>query len=295
MECTSTRLPYRQTGAFSKIALDYIDQDPSLRPFFSHPPSLQGLQQAINERKKFPTNRKVLVDVLQKQYASTIVTAATQKNIDSLLGDDTFTITTAHQNNIFTGPLYFIYKILHVIKLSATLNESYPLQHFVPVFYIGTEDADFEELNHIYLGDEKLEWKTKQTGAVGRMKIDKGLVALIDRMEGQLVVEPNGNEIISLIRKYYTIGKELQTATFQLVNELFGEYGLVILLPDNADLKRQMRTIFQDDLLNQVASDIVEKTAAHLDEAGYKVQANPREINLFYLEDGIRERIIEKK
>ncbi|HZI54232.1 MAG TPA: bacillithiol biosynthesis cysteine-adding enzyme BshC [Chitinophagaceae bacterium] len=294
MECTSTRLPYRQTGAFSKIALDYIDQDTALRPFFSHPPSLRGLEQAINERKKFPTNRKVLVDVLQKQYAATTVTAATQKNIDALLSVNTFTITTAHQNNIFTGPLYFIYKILHVIKLSTTLNESYPGQHFVPVFYMGTEDADLEELNHIYLGDEKLEWNTKQTGAVGRMKIDKDLVALIDRMEGQLVVEPNGKEIISLIRKYYTIGKELQIATFQFVNDLFGEYGLVVLLPDNAELKRQMRTVFQDDLLQQVASEIVEKSAASLDLAGYKVQANPREINLFYLEDGIRERIVEK-
>src|SRR5688572_19974258 len=281
MECTSTRLPYRQTGAFSKIALDYIDQDTALRPFFSHPPSLRGLEQAINERKKFPTNRKVLVDVLQKQYAATTVTAATQKNIDALLSVNTFTITTAHQNNIFTGPLYFIYKILHVIKLSTTLNESYPGQHFVPVFYMGTEDADLEELNHIYLGDEKLEWNTKQTGAVGRMKIDKDLVALIDRMEGQLVVEPNGKEIISLIRKYYTIGKELQIATFQFVNDLFGEYGLVVLLPDNAELKRQMRTVFQDDLLQQVASEIVEKSAASLDLAGYKVQANPREINLF--------------
>ena len=288
MECTSTRLPYRQTGAFSKIALDYIDQDPSLRPFFSHPPSIQGLQQAIDERKKFPTNRKVLVDVLQKQYSATTLTAATQKNINSLLSVDTFTITTAHQNNIFTGPLYFIYKILHVIKLSATLNDLYADQHFVPVFYIGTEDADLEELNHIYLGGEKLEWNTKQTGAVGRMKIDRQLVSLIDRMEGQLSVEPNGAQIISLIRKHYTAGKELQTATFQFVNDLFGEFGLVVLLPDNADLKKQMVNVFRDDLLQQTASEVVEKTAARLDEAGYKVQAYPREINLFYLEEGNR-------
>ncbi|HEX6192016.1 MAG TPA: bacillithiol biosynthesis cysteine-adding enzyme BshC [Chitinophagaceae bacterium] len=294
MECTSTRLPYRQTGAFSKIALDYIDQAPALRPFYSHLPSLQGLQQAMNERKKFPTDRKVLVNVLQNQYADVEITAATKKNIEALLSPDTFTITTAHQNNIFTGPLYFIYKILHVIKLSETLNTTYPGQHFVPVFYIGTEDADLEELNHIYLGDDKLKWDTKQTGAVGRMKIDKQLVLLIDRLEGQLVVEPHGGEIISLIRKYYTVGRDLQTATFQFVNDLFGEFGLVVLLPDNADLKKQMRKIFEDDLLQQTASEIVENAAEHLDEAGYKVQAYPREINLFYLQDGMRERIVEK-
>ena len=52
-----------------------------------------------------------------------------------------------------------------------------------------------------------------------------------------------------------------------------------------------MIDIFKDDLLNQSASDIVERSAEKLSGSGYKVQANPREINLFYLEDGVRERI----
>jgi hypothetical protein len=57
---TSTRLPYRQTGAFSKIALDYIDQAAALKHFFTHPPTLQGIQKAIESRKKFDTDRKFL-------------------------------------------------------------------------------------------------------------------------------------------------------------------------------------------------------------------------------------------
>jgi uncharacterized protein YllA (UPF0747 family) len=65
------------------------------------------------------------------------------------MSEDTFTITTAHQNNIFTGPLYFIYKILHAIKLADHLNTIIPEHKFVPLFYIGSEDADLEELNHI--------------------------------------------------------------------------------------------------------------------------------------------------
>ena len=294
MNCTSTRLPYRQTGAFSKIALDYIDQAAALQPFFAHAPSLQGIQSAIEQRKKFATNRKLLVDVLKKQYQGISSTSAVEKNIASLLSDNTFTITTAHQNNIFTGPLYFIYKILHTIRLADQLRSAFPEQHFVPVFYMGTEDADLDELNHIYLGGEKLEWETRQTGAVGRMKIDKGLLSLIDRMEGQLLVEPFGNEIMSMIRQFYQPGKTLQSATFEFVDALLGEYGLIVLLPDEASLKNAMHSIFEDDLLHQTASGIVESTANQLDEAGYKVQANPREINLFYLEEGIRERIIEK-
>ncbi len=71
---------------------------------------------------------------------------------------------------------------------------------------------------------------------------------------------------------------------------MFAEYGLIVLLPDNADLKRIMLPVFEDDLFNQTASSIVEKTIERLGEH-YKVQANPRAINLFYLEGSIRERI----
>jgi bacillithiol biosynthesis cysteine-adding enzyme BshC len=294
MDCISTRLPYRQTAAFNKTALDYIDQSASLRAFFAHPPTLQGIQKAIEARKQFDTNREVLVRELKKQYEGVETNERVKKNIESLLSKETFTITTAHQNNIFTGPLYFIYKILHAIRLAEYLNESLPANHFVPVFFIGSEDADLEELNHINISGETLTWNTKQKGAVGRMKVDKELVALVATLEGQLSVLPHGNEIITLIRKYYKEGHTIQDATYRFVNALFGEYGLVIILPDNASFKKQMLPVFEDDLLHQTASGIVEDAANKLQDAGYKVQANPREINLFYLKDDLRERIVKK-
>ena len=291
MDCISTRLPYRQTGVFSRIALDYIDRAPAIEPFFAYTPTLQGIQQAIAARKKYQTNRPLLVRELKKQYEGAAVHDKVKSNIDLLLADDTFTITTAHQNNIFTGPLYFIYKIIHAIKLAGHLKASLPAYNFVPVFYIGSEDADLEELNHIHLGEEKLTWQTSQHGAVGRMKADRQLTGLIARIEGQLSVLPHGDEIISLLKKYYIEGTTIQDATFRLVNSLFEEFGLVVLLPDNAALKEQVSGIFEDDLLHQAASGIVEQTAKNLETAGYKVQANPREINLFYLKDDMRERI----
>ena len=291
MDCKSTRIPYRQTNHFSKTILDYIDRSPALKPFFTYPTTLQGVKKAIEDRKQFNYNRSVLVQELQKQYATVELPAKTKDNIELLASSNTFTFTTAHQNNIFTGPLYFIYKILHTIKLAEYCKTNLPEYDFVPVFYIGSEDADLDELNHIYIGGQKIVWNTKQTGAVGRMKVDKELVKLIGLMEGQLSVLPNGDEILKLMKECCKEGDTIQHSTFKIVNALFGEYGLVVLLPDNAELKRQMIQVFKDDLLHQRASDIVERTAERLDKAGYKVQANPREINLFYLKDNIRERI----
>ncbi len=291
MDFIATRLPYRETGSFSKTVLDYIDQSPSLQPFYAHPVNKQGVLKAIEARKQFNTDRKTLVAELKKQYANVPASAKVNAHIEQLLNANTFTITTAHQNNIFTGPLYFIYKIVHAIKLADELKAALPENNFVPVYYIGSEDADLDELNNITVGGQKLVWPTKQTGAVGRMKIDKELAKLIVSLEGQLSVLPHGNEIISLLKEHYKEGVTVQDATFSFVHHLFAEYGLIVLLPDNAALKAAMNDIFKDDLLQQTASGIVQTTAEKLAAAGYKVQANPREINLFYLKGSLRERI----
>jgi bacillithiol biosynthesis cysteine-adding enzyme BshC len=295
MEFTSARLPYRQTNCFTKIILDYLDHAEGLKPFYDHTPSLQGIQKAITGRQRFSTNRKILVQELKKQYSDVQQNDAVKKSIEALLSENTFTITTAHQPNIFTGPLYFIYKILHAIKLAQHCQASLPQYNFIPVFYMGSEDADLDELGHFYLNGEKTVWNTKQTGAVGRMKIDKELLRLITQLEGQLSVLTSGDEILSIIKDCYKEGVQVQDATFKLINTLFGEYGLIVLIPDNAALKKQAEEIFKDDLLNETASGIVEQTAGGLQAVGYRLQANPREINLFYLKDDIRDRIVKVK
>jgi len=291
MNFTAQRIPYRQTGSFSKVVLDYIDHAAELRKFYGHPPTLKGMKAAMAERKSFTTDRAVLVKELHDQYAGIAVSEEVKKNIDLLLEENSFTITTAHQPNLFTGPLFFIYKILHAIRLADFCKKSFPGKNFVPVFYMGSEDADLDELGHCWLEGEKFVWETGQKGAVGRMKIDKALTGLVDRMEGQLGVLPYGEEIIRLVRSCYEEGRTVQEATLHFLNSLFGEFGLLVLIADRPALKKRMQTVFEDDLLNQSASGIVSATAEKLEKAGYKVQAHPREINLFYLKDDLRNRI----
>src|SRR5215204_34912 len=286
-------VPYNQTNAFTKIVLDYLKGSEELKPFYDQPSSLTGIEETLRKKQLQPVNRKVLVQVLQEQYSKIETTATVTKNIELLLSDKTFTLTTAHQPNLFTGPLYFIYKILHTIKLTDYLNKQLSAYHFVPVYYMGSEDADFAELNHTYVKGKKIEWKKLQSGAVGRMLVDASLIQLIDELQSQLYAEANIDDVINSLKRCYTIGKTIQTATFELVNELYGKYGLVVLIPDNAAFKRQMISVFADDIFNQTSSLIVEKTSARL-EPHYKVQANPREINLFYLKDNTRERIVKE-
>lgn len=289
MDCNSTNVSLEQTGYFSKIIIDYCNQSSSIQPFYQHPVSVEGIRAAIEARKSVNTDRGLLVTELEKQYAGITTTAAVQHNIQRLSLPNTFTITTAHQPAIFTGHLYFIYKILHVIKLAERFTKEFPGHYFVPVFWMGSEDADLDELGHVYLNGEKLVWDTKQTGAVGRMNT-KGLDKLIHRIEGELSVQFYGKALTELLRTCYLNSPDIQTATFKLINALFGEYGLIVIIPDTANLKKVMEPVFREDLLQQTPAAIVRKTIDRLSQH-YKAQAHPRDINLFYFKDNVRELI----
>ena len=290
METTCEYISYESTGYFSKMIIDYIKGDEKLKPFYKYTVSLEGIKAAIEARKQFETPRTLLVEELRKQYQNLSLTDKQEQNLTVLLQPNTFTVCTAHQPNIFTGHLYFIYKILHAVKLADFLNGKIPENKFIPVYYMGSEDADLEELGHINLNGEELVWETKQTGAVGRMKVDKQLIKLIDRIAGELEVEKNGKELVNLLRAAYKEGVFIQQATLQLVNELFKDFGLLVIIPDNAELKKQFIPIVKKELIEQFSHSLVEKTGKQLNEH-YKVQASGREINLFYLTETRRERV----
>lgn len=292
MQSDCTYLPYSHTGYFSTLVSHYISGHHDLRPFYDFTPDVEGIKAAVAARKQFNTNRKLLVDVLKEQYKNVPLTAKQEQYIEQLGSDNTFTVCTAHQPNIFTGYLYFIYKIVHAIKLAETLTNNADGNSFVPVYYMGSEDADLEELGHIFLDGKKYEWKTNQQGAVGRMKVDKALVQLITEISGQLLVHPHGAAMVALMQECYKEGQTIQQATFDFVNHLFAEYGLLILLPDNRLLKNEFAPVIKKELLEQFSHTAVAATVAAFPST-YKVQAAGRQLNLFYLQDGSRERIEE--
>lgn len=294
MDCTATKIPFSETGYFSRIVTDYLNGAAALKDAYKYYPDIKGIESQIQSRLSYQFNRKALVEGLKEQYQNIGTSQATKENIELLADTNTFTITTAHQPNIFTGPLYFIYKILHAIKLAVHCNELFPQYRFVPVFFMGSEDADLDELGHIYLNNEILEWKTTQSGAVGRMKVDQHLLRLISRIESEVGVLPHAEEIIELVKKYYTADTEIQMATLGFVNEIFKDYGLVILVPDSRNMKSIAIDLFKEELLHQSSEKLVETTGQILTDRGYKTQAYSREINLFYLNENGRNRIVKE-
>lgn len=284
------RIPYTETDCFTKIVTDYLNGEDKLQPFYAYAPTADGIRKAIESKAAQKVDRESLVEVLRDQYNQITTDTTVSRNIEKLLSANTYTVCTAHQPNLFTGPLYFIYKIVHAIRLAEQLKKENPRYEFVPVFYMGSEDADLDELDHFTVQGKTYRWQTPQKGAVGRMIVDKALVQIISELERQLAVEKHGEAFTAILKETFQTGITIQQATLKLVNELFGEFGLVVLIADDARLKKQMQPVFEDDLFlhnpGHIVSGASEKLAGH-----YNVQAHPREINLFYLLNDIRERI----
>ena len=143
-------ISYQNSGYFSKLIVDYLDEKPNLKQLYNHFPKIENFKFQIEEKKaNFPNeNRQVLVSELGKQYAGFEISEASSNNIQRLKDSNTFTITTGHQLNLFTGPLYFIYKIASTINLCKQLKNEFPEHSFVPIYWMATEDHDFEEINY---------------------------------------------------------------------------------------------------------------------------------------------------
>lgn len=292
-------LSYKETNYYSNLITDYLDEKEVLKPFYNRFPTLENFKEQIEEKRTYFTleKRKLLVEVLKNQYAGVQTSEAVQNNINSFSEENTFSVNTGHQLNLFTGPLYFLYKIVSTINLASALAQKYPEQHFVPVYWMATEDHDFEEISFFNLNGKKFKWNSSQPeagkDAVGNLST-KGLDEIFELFSAEIGGGKNAEDLKALFKKAYLEHSNLTSATRYLANELFQEYGLVILDGDEKALKQEFVPYMERELFEQVSHKTTSPIAEKFQELGYVVQVNPREINMFYLANGRRERIIEK-
>ena len=289
-------IPYQDTNYFTKIILDYLAQKEEIRPFYHRFPELENFGKQLEEKSSFPQeHREILAQSLQKQYEELETSEATTENIKALSDSKTFTVVTGHQLNLFTGPLYFLYKIVSTINTTRILKKQYPAHHFVPVYWMATEDHDFEEIAFFNLHGKKFKWANAEARAgktaVGYLSTD-GLEEVFELFSAEIGGGRDAAYLKKLFENAYLKHENLTEATRYLANELFKEQGLVIVDGQDRDLKKIFAPYAKNELLKQVSSQKVSETVEKLQKANYDIQVNPREINLFYLTEELRERIL---
>ncbi len=278
------------TSYFSNLIKDYLNEEAHLSPYITDFPSLDAIGNQLEKKHFSEVARMNLYNRLVAQYEGIAISDSVKLNMEKLQWHNTYTVCTAHQPSVFTGYLYFIYKIAHTIRLAYSCKQQYPDFEFVPIFYIGSEDNDVDEIGSFHYDGQLFRWATTQTGPCGRMSTTD-MNGLFDEYASYFNTSVKSEQdLLSLFSKAYRSNKSLADACRVVVNELFGNWGIVIVDADDSVLKSSFSTVILDELLHERVSQVSAETLAFL-SSEYHIQASPREINLFYIQEGMRERI----
>lgn len=279
-------IPLDLSGQVSSLILDYLANKETIQPFFTYKNDIKGFEQKI-ESMRFPKEKRtLLVQQLKKQYSKNGI--ATPKKIDLLLEENTFVVTTGHQLCLFGGPQYFIHKIASTIKLAQQLTAAFPEKNFLPLFWLASEDHDFDEINHAHIFRSTLQSETDLKGAVGRLPMTIFKDAYLELHE---LLGEKATDIKALFDTDFN-EQTLAQVTTKWVQKLFENEDLIILDGDDNELKRNFIPTLKKELVSTTSFNTINTTSEKLIALGFKAQVTPREINLFYLIDNLRERIV---
>lgn len=268
----------------SPLVQDLLNQSENVRTFVSDFFTKENCIEAARKRTFSKESRDLLVAQLNAQYANEITSDEVKKNIQSLQSESSFTVVTGHQICSAGGPLYLIYKIFSAIRITQELNASQSDFHFVPVYWMATEDHDIEEIRHFYWGNEKVELATSFEGIAGELPTEEFLFWLNEKK-----AEGKFNEIglSDLFIQAYS-RENFAEATRFWVNELLGEYGVVCVDGNDSSLKAIATGLFEKEIQEKFVFTEVLKTNLEIESLGFNPNIQPRNFNLFWLknEDG---------
>ena len=285
------KINFDDVKAFSRRDKIYRNHPEEFRDFIAYMPNWEGFGQAIADRAEHKVDRKLLHSVITDHYTKCPASILQNTNISRLLDENCFTVVTAHQPSLLTGPLYYIYKIFSAINLAEDLSKQFPANHFVPVFISGSEDHDFQEVNHLHLFGKIFEWKKEAGGPVGRYDL-QGFAEVVDEVKVLFGNSPFAEELSGLLSTAQEGANKYNDFVFNFVNLLFGKYGMLVLNMDDARLKHGFKQIMKKELTERPSEEIIKRCQEKWEKLGYSNQAHAREINLFYMVDGLRERIL---
>lgn len=268
----------------------YQSGNKRLQPFYKYEVNLDTFDQVVEERSAFPTDRNLLHRELTAQLSGIALTPQQAKNLDLITDTDTYTVITAHQPSLLTGPLYFIYKIASTIHLAKDLSNRYDKKHVVPIFITGGEDHDFDEINHLHLFGNRIAWDTDHGGPVGRLSTAT-LHEVIAEVGDILGSSNFADEARGIMQQALTASKDYFEFTRSLVQQLFGHYGLLIVSMDDPALKQAFAPIVKKEITHQVSKPLITAVQDQIEQAGFSPQTHVRDINVFYLTDDRRDRI----
>jgi len=275
---------YEDTNCFSNLFLDYINNKKELSDFYNNFPNLSNFEKQINLKKTQKIDRELLFERINFQYSNISSSIKVKENINLIKNENCFTVSTGHQLCLFSGPLFFIYKIISTINLAKMLKQKYNQYEFVPIFILASEDHDFKEVSKVNILNREFEWSYKHDKeTIGSLSCDN-LDILINEIENHVTEDETSKNLIELLRKCFVKHDSYSDAFRCFLNYLFEKLGLVVLDINDSFLKKKCKYIIEKDVIESYNFDSIVNSSKELNILGYNSQAFARKINFFYID-----------
>ena len=281
------RIPHQ-----TQLFLDYLKHEPKLLRFY---PSSVAFHQDLSARApevlaSHRTDRDALCDVLEELNLGWGASPETVANITRLRGADTVAVVSGQQAGLFTGPLYTIYKALSAVKLAGCLTDRGTKA--VPVFWIATEDHDFDEVATAeFIGCDCRLAEVSVSNAmhrkdtpVGSVRLDASINETLERLLQVLPETEFTPDLSNILKDSWAEGRGYGEAFARMITHLMGGYGLVLLDPSDARLKALAAPLYAEASRRApLIAAAIEERSRELVEAGYHAQvtAPPDSFPLF--------------
>lgn len=189
------------------------------------------------------------------------------------------TVTVGHQLVVAGGPAFFHHKILTAIRVAKqlSLRENRPV---VPVFWMASEDHDWQEVAHVHGASKVHSWKPSEVDVphpVGSLS-PAGLAQVIESWKVDGVPNGSGQGILEDVQQAVARGETTAGVARRWLHRWYSESGLLVLDPMDAELKQAASELWAAEFDGRGVRQVL---AGHPEEEG---PAHVRENNVFWLD-----------
>lgn len=283
------RIEPSDSHGFSKTDLAYWCHPELFRNLLNNDDFYKDIEKKIIEHRNFPL-RKEIQSILKKQYSSLSKQSNAHKSIELLGLENSFTVVCAHQPCLLGGPWYWLYKMATTLSICHQLKAKYNEYNFIPIYFMGSEDHDFEEINHLHIFHRQITWHEHSGRSTGHLPVD-GLKEVLDQLA---LLFPENDFAAEFIRKQYSnLSNSSNYGNYfqQFVDDLFGEFGLLSFNPNDATAKPFLKSILDKEINEEFIYKFTQVANDWIEQNGFTLQVNPRTINLFYHTSNARVRL----
>jgi bacillithiol biosynthesis cysteine-adding enzyme BshC len=301
---TDNRINFSEIPRTSRLFNDFLyDFDRVARFYEAEGRDLNSLATRAEKVTAQPFSRDAVAQVLIDQNHQAGAQESTFANIELLRQKDSVVVITGQQAGLFTGPLYTIFKALTAIKLAAQLRAGG--LNAVPMFWVASEDHDFQEVNHTRLVNREGQLITitytacspKEGKPVGHVKLCEEIDGNINELIAALPESEFMPRLTGDLRDSYQAGAGFAHAFGRMMMKLLGHFGVVLINPLDDRLKQVSGEIYSramsrvPDFANQLVSE-----SAALEAAGYHAQVHtgPEAVPLFMVDEGRRTALVRR-